>query len=137
MSSASDADVALRASAVGALVLAGFLLLGSWDGLYERIGLPQALPALAAQMGGAGFAALAYLLWNSASRPESAPTAAMTGVISLGGSALIIAGWLIFREPEADLGIDGSGTAILIVAAVVLGVLALALARVALGPRRV
>jgi Transglutaminase-like superfamily len=124
----------LRAAALAALVLGVFLLLGSWDGLYEELDLPQGIPALPSQMGGAALIALAYLLWASASRPELAPTAAATGLIAEGGGAIIIAAWLLFRDRD-DLGIDTLGTVLLIVVAVLLGLLALGLAKVALDAR--
>jgi hypothetical protein len=119
----------LRASALAMLVIGVLLALGSWDGLYGTLDLPQAFPALAAQIGGLAFLALAYLLWTAAARPEVAPTVAAAGLIVEGGSAVVIAAWLIFRD-KVDLGIDTLGIVILIVTAVVLGVLALGLARV-------
>jgi TRAP-type C4-dicarboxylate transport system permease small subunit len=42
-------------------VIAVILFLGTWDGLYGALDLPQALPALTAQLGGAGMLPLAYL----------------------------------------------------------------------------
>jgi hypothetical protein len=131
--SGASASQALRAAALAALLLGILLLLGSWDGLYSALDLPQALPALFPQLGGAAFVALAYLLWAAGSRPELAPAAAGAGLIVEGGSAVIIAAWLIFRDPSEDLGIDTLGTTLLVVAAAVLAVLALALARIALG----
>jgi len=125
----------MRASALVALVLGAFLLLDSWDGLYDTLDLPQGLPALTSQVGGASLVALAYLLWSAASRPELAHTAAVTGVIAHGGTALIIGGWLIFRDPSDDLGIDTLGTVILIVVAAILALLAMTLARIALSRR--
>jgi hypothetical protein len=112
-----------------------FLLLDSWDGLYEPLDLPQGLPALSTQLGGIGLIALAYLLWAGSSRPHMAPVAATTALIAQGGGALIIAAWLIFRDPSDDLGIDTLGTVILIVVAVILSVLAIGLARISLSAR--
>ena len=51
-------------------------------------------------------------------------------------AAVAIAAWLIFRDSELELGIDTRGTALLIGAAVVLGVLALAQARIVLASTR-
>jgi hypothetical protein len=133
--SGGSAFPVLRAAALAALLLGVLLLLGSWDGLYSTLDLPQALPALFPQLGGAALVALAYLLWDAASRPELAPAAAGAGLIVEGGSAVIIAAWLIFRDPSEDLGIDTLGTTLLIIVAVVLAALALAMARVALAER--
>ena len=102
------------AAAGVALILAIFLLLGTWDELYDTLDLPHGVPALTAQLGGAAFAGLAYLLWAAASRPELAPAAAGAGAIAYGIGALVIALWLVFRDPEADLGIETAGTVILI-----------------------
>ncbi len=126
----SPASSTLRAAAAASLVLALYLLLSSWDGLYETLELPQGLPALTAQIGGAGMLGLAYLLWAAAPRPEVAPLAARAGAIAHGAAALIIAGWLIFRD-KPDIGVQTAGIVILAVAAVALGGLALAQARVA------
>lgn len=124
----------LRVAALVALLFAIVLVLGSWDGLYDALELPQALPALPAQIGGAAFAGLAYLLFSAASRPELAATAAGAGTIAQGGSAALIAAWVIFRGKD-DLGVDTAGIVVVIVAAVVLAGLALGLARVARSSR--
>jgi hypothetical protein len=125
----------LRAAAAAALLVGALLVLGSWDGLYDALDLPQSLPALSAQMGGAALVALAYLLWAAATRPELVTVAALTGAIAEGGAGLVIAAWLIFRNSEDLGGIDTLGTALLIGAAVVLTLLALANAWVAFGSR--
>jgi hypothetical protein len=134
MSDASPTAM-LRAAALVTLAIGGVLLLGTWDGLYEALDLPQGLPALSTQLGGAAMVATAYVLWTAASRPELAPTAAFSGSIALGGGALVIAAWLILQDPEADLGIDTLGTVILAATAVILAMLALGLARIALTER--
>jgi hypothetical protein len=124
----------LRLAAAAALLIGVLFLLASWDGLYNTLDLPQPLPALAAQVGGAALIGLAYALWMSATRPELAGVVAGAGAIAHGGGALVIAAWLIFRG-EDDLGIDTLGTVILIVAAIVLALVAVALVRLALGSR--
>ena len=124
----------LRLAAAAALLIGALLLLASWDGLYDTLDLPQPLPALAAQLGGAALIGHAYLLWRAASRPELAGVAARSGAIAQGGGALVIAGWLIFRDRE-QLGIDTLGIVVLIVTAVVLALLALAQLRLALASR--
>jgi hypothetical protein len=125
----------LGAAAAAALLVGGLLLLASWDGLYRTLDLPQPAPSLAAQLGGAAFVALAYLLARAATRPELAGVAAGAGTIAHGGAALVIAGWLIFRDTELELYTDTLGTVILIVTAAVLALLALAQARLALTSR--
>ena len=125
----------MRATAAATLVIGVILLLGTWDGLYGALDLPQALPALTAQLGGAAMLALAYLLWaSSAGTPESMRLASITGAIACGAGALVVALWLIVRDPDADLHIGTRGTVILIVTAVVLAGLASGLT-VALRPR--
>ena len=125
----------LRLSAASALLIGAVLLLASWDGLYDALDLPQPLPALGAQIGGAALVGLAYALWASATRSEIVGVAAAAGAIAQGTSALDIAGWLIFRD-AADLGIDSLGTVLLTATAVVLALLALALCRLVLGSWR-
>jgi hypothetical protein len=124
----------LRLAAAAALLIGALLLLASWDGLYDALDLPQPLPALTAQVGGAALLGLAYLLWSSSTRPELGVVAAGAGAIAQGGGALVIAAWLIFRDQE-QLGIDTLGTVVLIVAAAVLALLALAQIRFALTSR--
>ena len=78
---------------------------------------------------------LAYLLWaGSAGTPESMRLASITGAIACGAGALVVALWLIVRDPDADLHIGTRGTVILIVTSVVLALLAVGLA-MALRPR--
>jgi drug/metabolite transporter (DMT)-like permease len=134
MSDPRTGSLTLRPAAAAALLIGALLLLASWDGLYDTLDLPQPLPALAAQLGGAALIGLAYLLWRSASRPELAGVAAGSGAIAQGGGALVIAGWLIFRDRD-QLGIDTLGVVVLIVTAVVLAILALAQLRLALASR--
>jgi hypothetical protein len=125
----------MRAAAAATLAIAVVLLLGTWDGLYGALDLPQALPALTAQLGGAAMLALAYLLWaGSGATPESMRLASFTGAIACGAGALVIALWLIVRDPGDDLHVGTLGTVILIATAVVLAGLAAGLA-MALRPR--
>jgi hypothetical protein len=121
----------LRLHAVVSLALGVLLVLDSWDGLYDALDLPQAFPALLTQVGGAVVIAGSYLLWQAAARPgELRQAVATAAAAASGAAALIIAAWLIFRG-KADLGIDTQGVVELIVAAVVLGALALAEAAIA------
>lgn len=125
----------LRIAALATLLLGAMLVLGTWDGLWEPLDLPQGYPALTTQLGGVALIALAYVLWEGAARPELARTAAIGGFIAHGGGAGVIAAWLLFRD-QIDLGVGDRGTAILIGTAIVLCLVALALARVALAARR-
>ena len=118
----------LRVTSVVTALLGLLLLLGTWDGLYERLSLPQALPALAPQIGGIALLALAYLLWYAASTLELRRPVASAGSFLYVGSAAVIASWLIFRD-KADLEVNDTGWIILIVTAVVFLGLGAALAR--------
>jgi hypothetical protein len=129
-----EGSALLRIAAAATLLVGAFLLLASWDGLYDALDLPQPFPALGAQLGGASLAAVAYVLWSGASRPELRGVAAGAGAIAHGGAAALLGAWLIFRDKQ-DLGIGDLGWGILLGTAVVLGVLALALARAARASR--
>ncbi len=139
MNQGSAANV-LRVHAVATLALGALLVADSWDGLYEWLALPQALPALLTQLGGVFLVAFAYLLWRAAAAPgELRRTVATTAAAANGAAAVIIALWLIIRG-KADLAVttqgmvDTQGIVELIVAAVVLGAFALAEAVVARQP---
>lgn len=125
------AGTVLRFGALLTLMLGALLVMGSWDGLYDPLDLPQALPALLAQVGGVALAAMAFLLWRAASvLGELRQAVATAAAIAHGGAALIIAAWLLFRG-KIDLEVGTQGIVELIVAAVVLGALALAEAAIA------
>src|SRR3954464_401184 len=57
----------------GSALGGGLLLLGTWDGLYSRLDLPQALPALGPQIGGVALLSLASVLWPAGSNPALRP----------------------------------------------------------------
>lgn len=118
----------LRVSAVASALLGALLVLGTWDGLYERLDLPQALPALGPQIGGIALLAFASLQWSGAGNAALRAPIALAGAFLYLGSAAVIAGWLIFRD-KIDLGIGDTGWVILIVTAVVLAVLGAGQAR--------
>ncbi|MFL5889919.1 MAG: hypothetical protein ACJ76M_12660 [Solirubrobacteraceae bacterium] len=127
----------LRVHAVVTLALGALLVADSWDGLYEWLALPQALPALLVQLGGAFVVAFGYLLWRAAAAPgELRRTVAIAAAGANGAAAVIIALWLIIRG-KADLAVttegivDTKGIVELVVAAVVLGAFAVAEALVA------
>jgi hypothetical protein len=119
-----------RVSAVVSALLGALLILGTWDGLYSRFDLPQALPALGPQIGGVALLALAFLLWSAASNLALRRPVAIAGALFYLGSAGVIAAWLIFKD-KVDLEIGDRGWVTLIVAAVVLAVLGGSLARAA------
>ena len=119
-----------RVAAVVSALLGALLLLGTWDGLYSRLDLPQALPALGPQIGGVALLGLAYLHWSAGSNLALRRPVAAAGALFYLGSAGVIAAWLIFKD-KIDLGIGDRGWVILIVTAVVLAVLGAALARTA------
>jgi hypothetical protein len=118
----------LRVTSVITALLGVLLLLGTWDGLYSRLDLPQALPALSTQIGGVALLSLAFLQWSAASINELRRPVALAGAVFYLGSAVVIAAWLIFKD-KIDLGIGDTGWAILIVSALVFAALGAALAR--------
>jgi hypothetical protein len=119
-----------RVAAVVSALLGALLILGTWDGLYSRLDLPQALPALGPQIGGVALLALAFLLWSAGSNLAFRRPVAIAGALFYLGSAGVIAAWLIFKD-KVDLGIGDRGWVTLIVAAVVVALLGVALARAA------
>ena len=104
------------------------LLLGTWDGLYSRLDLPQALPALGPQIGGLALLGLTFLFWSAASVPELRQPVAIAGALFYLGSAIVLGSWLIFRD-KADLEIGDGGWAVLIITALVFAALGIALTR--------
>ena len=117
--------------AAAASALVGVLLvLGTWDGLYSRLDLPQALPALGPQIGGVALLGQAFLLWSAGSNPALVRPVGLAGAFFYLGSAAVIASWLIFKH-KADLQIGDRGWVILIVTAVVFALLGAATARAA------
>jgi len=119
-----------RVTAVVSALLGALFLLGTWDGLYNTLDLPQALPALGPQMGGLALLGLAFLLWSAGSTPELRKPVAIAGVLFYLGSAVLIASWLIFRD-KIDLGIGDGGWVVLIITAVAFAGLAASLVRAA------
>ena len=116
-------------AAVVSGLVGAILVLGTWDGLYSRLDLPQALPALGPQIGGVALLSLALPLWHAGSNPALRPVG-LAGAVFYLGSAAVIAAWLIFRD-KVDLEIGDTGWTILIITAVVFVALGLVLARAA------
>jgi hypothetical protein len=123
-----NAGSTLRVASVVTTLLGLLLLLGSWDGLYERLDLPQALPALGPQLGGVALISLGFLEGSAASSMAMQRPAALAGAVFYLGSAAVTVAWLVFKD-KVDLGIGDTGWAILIVSAVVFAGLGVALAR--------
>jgi hypothetical protein len=118
----------LRVASVVTALLGALLVLGTWDGLYERLDLPQALPALGPQIGGVALLSLAFLQWSAASTEALRQPLALAAAGFYLISAAVIAAWLIFKD-KIDLAIGDTGWVLLIVTAVVFAVLGAALAR--------
>jgi hypothetical protein len=125
----------LRVDAVVDLAVGVLLVLGTWDGLYSELDLPQAQPALLTQLGGAVLVGFAYLLWQAARDGELRRRAATAAALANVAAALIIVAWLVFRT-KADLEVGTQGIVELIVAAAVLGAFGLAQALIAREPAR-
>jgi apolipoprotein N-acyltransferase len=119
-----------RVAAGVSALLGALFLLGSWDGLYNRLDLPQALPALGPQIGGLGLLSLAFLLWSAGSTPELRRPVGIAGVLFYLGSAVVLASWLVFRD-KIDLEVGDTGWVVLIIAAIVFAGLGAVLARAA------
>jgi hypothetical protein len=115
-------------AAVVSALLGALLVLGTWDGLYSRLDLPQALPALGPQIGGVALLGLTYLNWTAGSNAALQRPVALAGALVYLGSAAVIAAWLIFKD-KADLEVGDTGWAILIISAVLFAALGAALAR--------
>jgi hypothetical protein len=107
----------LRADAVFDAGMGLLLLVATWDGLYEALGLPVARPALYAQLAGGLLLAYAYLLWSSDDRRRLAAVTATVNVLAV----VVLAVWLF----SGELGAETLGEGILWLAAAVLAVFAL------------
>ena len=95
--------------------LAGLLLAGTWDGLWEALDLPQAHPALFVQIGGALLCGIAYLFWLAARTPSLMLPLARASALMDALSVVVIVVWLI----AGDLDTGTLGTVLLILAAAV------------------
>ena len=126
---AADARQVLQANAVLDFVAGLLLLAGTWDGLWDALDLPQAQPALFAQVGGAALLGLAYLLWRAADEPPLRAPVALATAGADGLAALIVLIWLVTGSLPDD--VDALGTILLIALLVVLGAFAVLKARIA------
>ena len=127
---ADRARTVLRTDAVVDLLVGVLFILGTWDGLYEALDLPQGVPAIFVQVGGALSIAWAYLLWTAAATPALARLVAGAGALANALAAVIIAAWLIFRD-KPDLEVGTQGIVELIVVVLVLAGFAVAEAVIA------
>jgi hypothetical protein len=116
---------------VDALVtaIAGVLLaLGTWDGLYNALDLPQAKPAIWTQVAGAFMLGVAYALWLATRTPALMLPLARAGAIISGLSTGVIVAWLvkgglgIGTQGKAELGVMAAGLALLTVLYLMAGV---------------
>jgi apolipoprotein N-acyltransferase len=119
-------DATFRVAAIVSATVGVLFLSGTWDGLYDALDLPQALPALGPQIGGMALLGFAFLFWSAAASVELRRPVAIAGVLLYLGAAVLIASWLIFRD-KVDLEIGDSGVIVLIVVAVLFAALGAAL----------
>jgi hypothetical protein len=123
---AMSGDATFRAAAIVSATVGVLFLLGTWDGLYDALDLPQAQPALGPQIGGMALLGFAFLFWSAAGSAELRRPVAIAGVLLYLGAAVLIASWLIFRD-KPDLLIGDAGIVVLIVVAVLFAALGAAL----------
>jgi hypothetical protein len=127
---AAPGRLVLRADAVFDVAIGALLALSTWDGLYDALDLPKPNPALLAQLGGIGIAALGYLLWLAGADAALRRPVATAAALANGAAAATIALWLIFKGGD-DLYIGDGGVALLAAVAVALAAFAVAEARIA------
>jgi hypothetical protein len=99
-------------------VMGVLFCLGSWDGLWEALDLPQAKPSLFVQAGGAVLLGVAYLLWLAARTPALMLPVARASALMNGLSAAVVVARLI----HGDLGIGTAGKIELAAAAALMAV---------------
>jgi hypothetical protein len=121
-----------RVAAIVSALVGALLALGTRDGIYNTLDIPQALPALGPQIGGVALITLAYLQWSASANPALRRPVATAGALFYVSSAAVIASWLIFKH-KVDLGIGDGGWVVLIVSAVVFAALGALLARASRG----
>jgi hypothetical protein len=117
--SAERLRIVLWVDAVATAASGVILMLGTWDGLFDALDLPQAKPAIWTQVGGAFMLGVAYALWLATRTPALMLPIARAGAIMAGLSTAVIVSWLI----KGGLGIGTQGKVELIALAVGLGTL--------------
>jgi hypothetical protein len=110
----------LRADAVARLVLGLLLVLGSWDGLYDALDLPQAKPALFPQLGGLALLFLAYVLWAASDLATLARSIALGAAVVNSLTALLLVVWMLFRDLDEIWNVGVLGHVLLSIVAAVL-----------------
>ena len=119
--SAERLRIVLWVDAVATAASGVVLMLGTWDGLFDALDLPQAKPAIWTQVGGAFMLGVAYALWLATRTPALMLPIARAGAILAGLSTAVVVSWLI----KGGLGIGAQGKVELIVLAVGLATLTL------------
>jgi hypothetical protein len=119
--SAERLRIVLWVDAVATAASGVILMLGTWDGLFDALDLPQAKPAIWTQVGGAFMLGVAYALWLATRTPALMLPIARAGAIMVGLSTAVVVSWLI----KGGLGIGTQGKVELIVLAVGLATLTL------------
>jgi hypothetical protein len=94
--------------------------LGTWNGLYHTLDLPQGRPAIFTQVAGAVLLGVAYLLWLGTRTPALTLPLARAAAIMNALSAGVVIAWLI----HGGLGIGTLGKVELIASAVLMSALA-------------
>jgi hypothetical protein len=102
--------------AVFSLATGVLFLLGTWDGLYNDLDLPQHRPAIFVQAGGAVLLGVAYLLWLATRTDALALPLARASAIMNAVSVAVVVAWLV----HGKLGIGSQGKAELIATTVVM-----------------
>jgi hypothetical protein len=116
----------LRADALARFVLGLLLVLGSWDGLYDSLDLPQGKPALFPQLGGLAFVLLAFVLWVASDLPTVTRPIALAAAVVNALSALLLIAWMLFRDLNKVWDVGVLGYVLLSLVAGVLVILAVA-----------
>jgi hypothetical protein len=110
----------LRGNGVLDAIAGVCLLLGTWDGLYNRLGLPDPDPAIYAQVGGAFAVAFAYLLWIAPRDAKMTRVVSATAALVNVALAVLALAWLA----DTHLNLPGHDVAALFAAVPPLLVLA-------------
>ena len=114
---AARLPVVLKANALLDLVAGLLLLMGTWDGLWDALDLPQGRPALFVQIGGATLLGLAYAMWRAADIDALRGPVALGAALADGLAVVVIVAWLLSGNLK---GVDALGTTLLILVALVL-----------------
>jgi hypothetical protein len=108
--------------AVYSVGIGALFLMGTWDGLYDALELPQGKPAVFVQVGGALLWSVAYLLWLAARTPALMLPVARASALGNGIATIVLITWLVADAVDDKLeaaGVDTLGIVLLIAAAAV------------------